>query len=177
MKLTPTIFAASLALAGTTQAATFESGDWGAAKIGHACHVFSTRAARHTSGALVLTFYQNGYNASFGYDYHPWPGETGAPWGEEDYPMLAFDDETSWLGDEMFTGDDIGGYGMSMTDGMVPEVITSVRNAKNSVDIMLDRSAQNEEVILGRFSPEGFGPALQKAGEWCAFDPNNLPSS
>lgn len=171
MKLTSAIIAASLALSNAAQAATFESGDWGAAKVGHACHVFSTRAARHTSGALVLTFYQNGYNASFGYDYHPWPGETGAPWGEEDYPMIAFDEETSWL------GDDIGGYGLFMTDGMVPEVITSVKNAKQSVDILLDRSAQNEEVILGRFSPEGFAAAIQKAGECCAFDPKNLPSS
>ena len=177
MRHTSAIFAAGLALSSAAQAATFESGDWGAAKVGHACHLFSTRAARHTSGALVLTFYQNGYNASFGYDYHPWPGETGAPWGEEDYPMIAFDDETSWLGDEMFTGDDIGGYGMFMTDGMVPEVITSVKNAKQSVDILLDRSTQNEEVILGRFSPEGFAAALQKASEWCAFDPDNLPSS
>lgn len=177
MKLRTLLFSTNLLLAGTAQAATFESGDWGAAKVGHACHVFSTRAARHTSGALVLTFYQNGFNASFGYDYHPWPGETEAPWSEEDYPMIAFDDEGSWLGDEMFTGEDIGGYGMYLTDGMLPDLISSIRTAQQSVDILLDRSAQNEVMLLGRFSPEGFEPALQKAGEWCAFDANNLPSS
>ena len=177
MKFTIAILATSLALAGTAQAATFESGNCCAAKVGHACHVFTTRAARHTSGALVLTFYQNGYNAGFGYNYQPWPGETGAPWGDEDYPALAFDDETSWLGDELFKDDGLGGYGMYLTGGMVPDVISSLRNTNRSIDVMIERSSPNELVMLGQFSPEGFEPALQKAGEWCAFNPNSLPSS
>lgn len=177
MKIATALTVASLTLATTATAATFESGDWGTARIGHACHVFTTRAARHTSGALVLTFYQNGYNASFGYNYQPWPGETEAPWGEDDYPVLALDDETSWLGDEMFKDEGAVGYGMYLTGGMLPDLITSVRKANRAVDAILERSSPNEVVVLGTFSPEGFEPALQKAGEWCAFDPNNLPSS
>ncbi|MVO15925.1 hypothetical protein [Parasedimentitalea huanghaiensis] len=177
MKLSALLCSTSLLLAANASAAIFESGDWAAAKVGHACHVFTQRAARDTSGALVFTFHNQGYSSGFGYDYHPWPGETAAPWDEDDFAVLAFDGQESWLGDEMFTHEGTGGYGAYITDGMVPDMITSILNSKTSIEVMFDRAAKGEVWLYGKFSPTGFAESLQKAGEWCAFNPRNLPSS
>ena len=177
MKFTAFFCTVSLLAVSTASAFTFESGNWAAARVGHACHVFTQRAARDTSGALVFTFHNKGYSSSFGYDYHPWPGETGAPWDEEDFVILAFDGEESWLGDEMFTHQGIGGYGAYMTDGMVPDMISAILNSTSSVEVMLDRSAKGEVWLYGKFSSAGFAENLQRASEWCDFDPHNLPSS
>jgi hypothetical protein len=104
---------ASLGFASPAAAQTFSSGDWAASKIGQVCYVFTTRAASDTSGALVFRFENKGYNAGFSYEYAPWPGETGAPWGENDYVALEVDEEVTWLSDEMST--DLGptGYNAS----------------------------------------------------------------
>lgn len=158
-------------------AATFESGNWSAAHVGHACHVFTQHAAKHTSGAIVFTFYDQGYNAEARYDYAPWPGETGAPWTETDYPLLAFDEDVDWLGDEMFADQGPGGYSMHLTGGFVSEFIAAIHATHQSIDVMIERSGANETVVYGRFSPAGFAEALTQASMWCRFDPNNLPIS
>ncbi|MBO9477750.1 hypothetical protein J7382_09410 [Shimia sp. R11_0] len=172
-----TLIAASLLAATAASATTFESGNWAAAHVGHACYVFTQFPAKHTSGALVLTFYNQGYNASLSYNYAQWPGETEAPWDANDYPALELDGEPSWLGDEMFTHDGPAGYSIEMTDGMLSEFIGAIDSTKSTIDVMIERETQKETVVFGRFSPEGFGQALQRAGEWCQFDPSNLPAS
>ena len=158
-------------------AATFESGNWAAAKIGQACHVFTQRAARDTSGALVFSFGPQGYNASFAYEYAPWPGETGAPWDEGDSVLLEVDGEEIWLGEEMFPGESHHGYRADMTDGFVSEMIAAALGAKSSISVNFDRAAQGEVWLYGKFATDGFAASLARAGEWCGFDPGSLPSS
>ncbi|WP_424982741.1 hypothetical protein [Maritalea sp. S77] len=177
MRFLATILLASLGLATPAIAQTYSSGDWAAAKIGQVCYVFTTRSARDTSGALVFRFEDKGYNAGFSYEYAPWPGETGAPWGEDDYVVLEIDGEATWLGDEMFT--DLGptGYNASMTSGFVSEMITEINKASNSVGFAMERQSDGETVLYGLFSAAGFAESMANAGEMCQFSPSALPTS
>ncbi|WP_417243260.1 hypothetical protein [Celeribacter sp.] len=173
-------FLATLALAVTTQmahAGYFEHENWATVKIGEICHVFTLGSARDTSGTLIFSFPRNGYNSSFEYRYAPYPGETGAPWGPDDSVVLSFDDEETWIGDEMALERDSHGDFASLTSGFVPEVVTSVRTANHSVDVAIDRVDEGEIWLYGTFSAAGFSAALGKAGEWCQFDPAALPES
>ncbi|AVX03827.1 hypothetical protein [Maritalea myrionectae] len=158
-------------------AQTFSSGDWAASKIGQVCYVFTTRSARDTSGALVFRFENQGYNAGFSYEYAPWPGETGAPWGENDYVALEVDGEVTWLSDEMLA--DLGptGYNASMTSGFVSEMITELNGASDSIGFAMERQSDGETVLYGLFSPAGFTESMARAGEMCQFSPSALPAS
>lgn len=166
-----------LGFASPAAAQTFSSGDWAASKIGQVCYVFTTRSARDTSGALVFRFEDKGLNAGFSYEYAPWPGETGAPWGENDYVALEVDEEVTWLSDEMFT--DLGptGYNASMTSGFVSEMIAELNGASNSVGFAMERQSDGETVLYGLFSVAGFSESMARAGEMCQFSPSALPSS
>lgn len=168
---------ASLGFAFPAAAQTFSSGDWAASKIGQVCYVFTTRAASDTSGALVFRFEDKGYNAGFSYEYAPWPGETGAPWGENDYVALEVDEEVTWLSDEMST--DLGptGYNASMTGGFVSEMITELNGASDSIGFAMERQSDGETVLYGLFSPAGFTESMARAGEMCQFSPSALPAS
>jgi len=167
----------TLALATPVAAQQFGSGDWAASKIGQTCYVFTVRSARDTSGALIFRFQENGFNADFSYEYQPWPGAQGAPWGTDDLVVLEVDGEEIWLGDEMLTAEGPTGYGASMTAGFVPEMIAAISRATNSVAYSMDRQADGEVVLYGLFSNAGFTESIKQAGEWCNFDPAALPSS
>lgn len=178
MKALLFIFAAGAALAsGPAAAATFESGNWAAAKVGQTCHVFTQRAARDTSGALVFSFGPNGYNAGFAYEYAPWPGETGAPWDDGDFVLLEADGQEIWLGEEMFAGPGPNGYTADLTAGFVSEMIAVTLGAQSSISVNFDRAAHGEVWLYGKFATEGFAESLSRAGDWCGFDPQRLPSS
>ncbi|MCV3270893.1 hypothetical protein [Roseobacter sinensis] len=169
---------AILLLAATAAAATqFQSGDWAAAKMGNRCFVYTERAAPDTSGTLIFSFDVKGFNAAFQYEYTPWPGETDAPWDEEDAVVLEVDGSALWLGDEMFTGYGAGGYVAEMTAGFVPEMLLNTMSAAQSVTVALDRVLLGETWVYGVFSISGFREALARAAEWCSFDPRNLPRS
>lgn len=159
------------------QAAGFEHGDWATVKIGQVCHVYTLRSSRDTSGTLVFSFLEKGYNPSFEYRYAPYPGETGSPWDANDTVVLSVDGEETWLGDEMTTGWDSHGDFASLTSGFVSDVIAMVRGARTNVEVAFDRAELGEQWIYGQFSAVGFTAAVVKAGEWCQFDPANLPSS
>ncbi len=158
-------------------AATFERGNWAAAKIGQTCHVFTQRAHRDTSGALVFSFGPGGYNAGFTYEYTPWPGETGAPWDEGDFVLLEADGQEIWLGEEMFAALAPNGYVADLTGGLVSEMIAVTLAAQSDISVNFDRTAHGEVWLYGKFATEGFGASLARAGEWCGFDPNRLPTS
>lgn len=177
MRFLATALIASLSLATPAFAQTFSSGDWAAAKIGQVCYVFTTRSARDTSGALVFRFENQGFNAGFSYEYAPWPGETEAPWGEDDYVVLEIDGEATWLGDEMST--DLGptGYNASMTSGFVADMIAEINRASNSVGFAMERQSDGETVLYGLFSAAGFAESMASAGEMCQFSPSALPTS
>ncbi len=169
-----------LALVFTTSmahATYFEHGAWATVKIGQVCKVFSLRSSRETSGTLVFSFMEKGFNPSFEYRYAPYPGETGAPWDEGDTVVLGVDGEESWLADEMSTGWDSYGDFAALTSGFVTDMITSLRAANDIVEVGFDRAQLGERWIYGQFSPIGFTATVVKAGEWCEFDPANLPSS
>lgn len=167
----------ALALTSPAAAQQFGSGDWAASKIGQTCYVFTVRSARDTSGALVFSFEQQGFNANFSYEYAPWPGETGAPWGQDDYVVLEVDGEETWLGDEMFPLETSSGYGASITSGFVAEMIGEISGASNSVGYSMNLQAQGETVLFGLFSVAGFEQSMAQAGQWCQFDPKALPES
>lgn len=171
------ILAVTCLLASGTSAATYQSGNWAAAKVGQACYVFTQRAARDTSGALVFSFGPKGYNAGFSYEYAPWPGETTAPWDEDDTVTLEVDGKEIWLGEEMFPGQDWRGYAAHMSGGLVPEMIAALLAAHSSVSVNFDRAAHGEVWLYGKFATEGFTATLTEAGAICGFDPLNLPSS
>lgn len=158
-------------------AAYFEHGGWATVKIGQVCHVFSLRSSRDTSGALVFSFLEKGYNPSFEYRYAPYPGEDGPPWDETDTVVFSIDGEESWLGDEMASGWDTQGNFVSLTSGFVSDMISALRAADGIVDVAFDRHKLGEQWVYGRFSAIGFSATIVKAGEWCQFDPSNLPSS
>lgn len=172
-----TLLASILAI-GTTPAVAsqFQSGDWSAVAIGNTCFVYTERAAPDTSGTLVFGFGGGGFNATFRYDYQPWPDEQGAPWDADDIVVLEIDGAPLWLSDEMFTGQD-GGYMASMTDGFVPDMVLTAMTATDTITFALDRSAFNETWIYGIFSVFGFRESLEQAAHWCDFDPRNLPRS
>ncbi|SFR09043.1 hypothetical protein [Poseidonocella sedimentorum] len=158
------------------RAAYFEHGAWATVKIGHICHVYSLRSSRETSGALVFSFPERGYDASFEYRYAPYPGEVDDPWGPNDPVVIFVDGEESWIGEEMSTGWDSRGDFASLTTGFVPDMMSMVRGATGIVEVALDRVELGERWIYGQFSAEGFTATVVKAGEWCLFDPDNLPS-
>ncbi|MFT6460413.1 hypothetical protein [Pseudophaeobacter arcticus] len=170
--LSSLVFSTSLA-----HADYFEHGDWATVKIGQVCYVYSLRSAKDTSGTLIFGFLEKGYNASFEYRYAPYPGETGAPWDEDDLVALSVDGEESWLGEEMMSGWDSQGYFTSLTGGFVSEMIGMVRAATDTVEVAFDREKLGERWVYGLFSATGFSATVVKAGEWCQFDPANLPSS
>ncbi len=173
----PLISASCLLAASTTSAATFESGNWAAAKVGQTCHVFSQRAARDTSGALVFSFGPQGYNAAFTYEYAPWPGEAGAPWDEGDTVLLEVDAQEIWLGEEMFAGPGPNGYVADMTSGLVGEMVAATLAATSTISVNFDRAAMGEVWLYGKFATDGFAASLARAGEWCGFNPTQLPAS
>lgn len=158
-------------------AAYFEHGAWATVKIGQVCHVYTLRSSRDTSGALVFSFLEKGYNPSFEYRYAPYPGETGPPWDEADAVILTVDGAVSWLGDEMASGWDSEGDFASLTSGFVSDMIATLRAANGVVDVVFDRTKLGEQWVYGRFSATGFTAVIVKAGEWCQFDPSNLPAS
>ena len=155
----------------------FEHGNWATVKIGQVCYVYSLRSAKDTSGTLIFGFLEKGYNASFEYRYTPYPGESGSPWDQEDYVVLSVDGSESWLGDEMTTGLDSHGDFASLTAGFVPEIIAMIRAATSNVEVAFDREKLGERWVYGLFSATGFSATVVKAGEWCQFDPANLPAS
>ncbi len=175
--LAATCLALSPISAPVALAQTYHSGNWAAAKVGQACYVFTQRAARDTSGALVFSFGPGGYNAGFAYEYAPWPGENGAPWDEGDFVILEVDGQEIWLGDEMFPGEGINGYRADMTSGFVAEMIAAIKAAQSTVGVNFDRAAKGEVWVYGLFATEGFAESLTEAGAMCGFDPNRLPSS
>lgn len=177
MPLKPLLAAACLTAGTAASAATFESGNWAAAKVGQTCHVFTQRAHRDTSGALVFSFGPSGYNAGFTYEYAPWPGESGAPWDEEDFVLLEADGQEIWLGEEMLTTLAPNGYVADLTSGFVSEMIAVTLAAESDISVNFDRAAHGEVWLYGKFATEGFGASLARAGEWCGFDPARLPSS
>lgn len=181
MRIPNSIPAALIALsaisASSAHAAPFQSGNWAAARIGQTCYVFSLHAARDTSGALVFSFGPGGYNASFAYEYAPWPGENEVPWDADDTVVLEVDGEEIWLGEEMFTGEGTNGYRADMTDGFVPEMIAALQAAQSTVSVNFDRAAHGEVWLYGGFNIDGFSESLTEAGVQCGFDPNHLPSS
>lgn len=178
MKFLQLALAAAVSLAAfPASAATFESGNWAAAKIGQTCHVFTQRAARDTTGALVFSFGPQGTNAGFAYEYAPWPGETGAPWDEGDFVLLEVDGQEIWLGEEMFAGPGPNGYTAGMTSGFVSEMIAAALGAQSSISVNFDRAAHGEVWLYGKFATDGLAASLTRAGAWCGFDPNRLPSS
>jgi hypothetical protein len=158
-------------------AQTYQSGNWAAAKVGQVCYVFTQRAARDTSGALVFSFGPGGYNAGFAYEYAPWPGESGAPWDRDDSVILEIDGQEIWLGEEMFTDEGLHGYRADMTGGFVPEMITALQASRSTVSVNFDRPAKGEVWLYGSFASEGFSASLSEAGAMCGFDPNRLPAS
>lgn len=159
------------------QAGQFQQGNWGAAMIGNQCHVYSLASARDTSGTLIFSFARDGYNASFTYEYTPWPGETETPWDEDDTTVLQVDGAAIWLGDEMFTGWGPGGDTISMTAGFVPDMVMQAMTARETLSVSLDRSAHGEIWLYGHFSTDGFAESLEQAASWCGFNPRNLPRS
>ncbi len=166
-----------LSLSAPVSSQQFGEGDWAASKIGQVCYVFTVRSARHTSGNLIFHFENQGFNAGFRYEYEPWPGETDAPWGSDDYVVLEVDNEEIWLGDEMFPEEGRTGYLATMTQGFVSEMITELEGATNSVAYAMYSEEQAENQTFGLFSVAGFSESLAKAGEWCQFNPSDLPSS
>lgn len=171
------VFMLGLASATTVQAVQYEQGNWGAALIGNQCHVYTLASARDTSGTLIFSFAREGYNASFTYEYTPWPGETGTPWDEDDTVVLEVDGAAIWLGDEMFTGWGPGGDTISLTGGFVPDMVMQALSAQETISVALDRSAHGEIWLYGHFSTTGFADTLAQAAEWCGFNPRNLPRS
>lgn len=155
----------------------FERDHWATVKIGQVCFVYSLRSSRDTSGTLVFSFLERGYNPSFEYRYAPYPGETGLPWDPNDTVVLSLDGEEIWMGEEMMTAWDPHGDFATMTTGVVAEMIARVRAAETSVEVAFDRVELGEVWIYGLFSPTGFTATVVKAGEWCRFDPANLPAS
>ena len=158
-------------------AATYKNGDWAAARIGQTCYVFTQRAARDTSGALVFSFGPGGYNAGFAYEYAPWPGESGAPWDEDDTVILEVDGQEVWLGEEMFPGEGPNGYRADMTGGFVSEMIATLKASQSTVSVNFDRAAHGEVWLYGSFAIAGFAASLAEGGAMCGFDPSRLPSS
>ncbi|MEL0435905.1 hypothetical protein [Phycobacter sp. K97] len=181
MRIFPALAATFLALsplaATGVSAATYKSGNWAAAKVGQTCYVFTQRAARDTSGALVFSFGPGGYNSGFAYEYAPWPGEDGAPWDQDDTVILEVDGQEIWLGDEMLAAEGLHGYRADMTDGFVPEMIAALRASQSTVSVNFDRAAHGEVWLYGSFATEGFSASLSEAGAMCGFDPSNLPAS
>ncbi|MEP2642786.1 hypothetical protein [Roseobacter sp.] len=170
-----TLLVLILSLWATASAATqFQSGDWAAAKIGNQCFIYTQRAARDTSGALIFSFGVQGLNAGFRYEYAPWPGDTQAPWDADDIILLEIDGATVWLGDEMMLGDSAVGYAADLTPGFVPEMAQAILGATDTVTVALDRVALGETWTYGVFSPMGFKETLDHARQWCEFDPGNL---
>lgn len=159
------------------QAQQFAQDDWAASRIGQVCYVFTTRAARDTSGALIFRFEEHGYNAGFAYEYKPWPGETEAPWDPDDFVLLEVDGEEVWLGEEMFAGQGATGYRADMTSGMVTEMIAGLAAAERSVSFSMERQAKGETWLYGLFSVAGFRETMAEAGALCQFDPFALPQS
>lgn len=155
----------------------FESGDWAATKTDQTCQVFTVRSSKHTSGRLIFRFDNQGFNADFGYEYEPWPGETEAPWGSEDEVVLEIDGEESWLAEEMSPLQNANGYGVFITAGFVQEVISAFGAAQNTVAVLMNRQPQGEKTVYGQFSVSGFSNSMGKASEWCQFTPTDLPSS
>jgi hypothetical protein len=169
---------ASVLLPAAAWASQAQHGDWAAAQIGNRCHVYSVRSAPDTSGALIFSFSQKGYNASFEYEYTPWPGETATPWDEDDLVVLEVDDTATWLGDEMFQHFHAGGDILVMTAGFVPDMLLQMMSAQTSVVVALERAAHGGEVWLyGQFAITGFAESLAEAAGWCDFNPRNLPRS
>lgn len=171
------LLATATLLASGASAATYQTGNWAAAKVGQTCYVFTQRAARDTSGALVFSFGPQGHNADFSYEYAPWPGETGTPWDEDDTVTLEIDGQEFWLGEEMFPDEDWRGYAAHMTGDFVPEMIAALLSAQTSVSVNFDRAAHGEVWLYGKFATEGFDATLREAGAICGFDPLNLPGS
>lgn len=161
----------------TASALEFQSGDWRASKIGNTCYIHTQRAAPHTSGTLIFGFGQGGYNASFQYEYTAWPGETEAPWSEDDSVVLEVDGTESWLGDEMFTQVRNGNYVADMASGFVSDMVMNMFSAQNTLTVAFDRPSLGETWVYGVFSPQGFHESMSQAATWCAFEPRNLPSS
>ena len=176
--LTTAVVATGIATNATAQANYYESGNWATVRMGQNCHVYSLRADKHTSGVLSFTFADQGYNASFTYEYHPWTNDEGAPWDQNaDYVELYIDDTAIWLGDEMFFGVRDGVDNASMASGLVGEMIDATLTAQRGVSFAVHRTSEGETWTYGGFSTLGFADVIRQAGQTCGFDPRNLPSS
>jgi hypothetical protein len=172
------LFLGAIILPAAASAGQVQHADWAAAQIGNRCHVYSVRSAPDTSGTLIFSFSQGGYNASFEYEYRPWPGETETPWDEDDLVVLEVDDTATWLGDEMFPHVHAGGDILVMTGGFVPDMVLQMMSAQSTVGVALERAAHGGEVWLyGQFATAGFAESLAEAAAWCDFNPRNLPRS
>lgn len=173
------ILSIAIACAFVQQAAAeqFESGDWAVTKVDDVCTVVTVRSAKHTSGQLLFSFKNYGFDASFSYIYTPWPGETDAPWGIDDEVVLEIDNEESWLSDEMSPYQPLDGYGVSITAGFIRDLISDIGAAQHSIGLSMNSQSSGEVMLYGLFSVAGFSDSIEKAGEWCQFDPSALPES
>ncbi|WP_300030075.1 hypothetical protein [uncultured Roseobacter sp.] len=169
-------FAAFFLCATSAKATQSQTGDWAAVRMGNQCFVYTQRAASHTSGTLIFSFDPEGFNAAFHYQYTAWPGETEAPWDEDDAVLLEVDGAEIWLGEEMFKDYREGRYVVELTAGFVPDMVLSLLGATDSVSVALDRTRLGETWVYGLFSASGFRETLTQAAEWCSFDPHNLPT-
>ena len=154
-----------------------EAGNWAAVAIGNRCLVYSLHPGRDTSGTLIFAFEKGGYNASFKYEYTPWPGDSGTPWDARDLPVFEVDERATDLGAEMGTWFGQGGYSLELSGGFIPDAVMYIMGAQQ-VGIGLERAAHGNELwIYGTFSTDGFSDVLSQAADWCAFDPRGLPRS
>lgn len=172
------LLASAIASGALAQGNYFESGNWAAVRMGKTCHMFTLQADRHTSGMLLFTVDEQGYNAGFSYEYHPWSNDEGTPWDESsDYIELYIDDAATWLGDEMSLGNYMGRDGASMTSGFVGEMISTLSNAKQNISVAVHLAAKGETWTYGGFSTDGFAAVVQQASVMCQFNPAALPAS
>ncbi|NIZ13753.1 hypothetical protein [Phaeobacter sp. HF9A] len=181
--LKPLLGAAALSLVASLSHASglfAEAGNWAAVFKGNRCHVYTLSSARDTSGYLEFAFDKKGYNASFDYIYIPWtPDESEPPWNDiTDSVSLYIGDEQSWLGDEMFfyTGPGFT-YGASLTGGFVGELLSEMMSANSDFGFAVDRAAEGETWLYGKFSLNGLEQAMTQAGAMCEFNPRALPES
>lgn len=155
----------------------FSVGDWGAVRIGERCHVFTTRAARDTSGALVFQFSPGGYDAAFYYEYSPWSPDEDMPWDEGDEAILELDGVETWLADEMWLEAWPAGGRGDMTAGFVGDTLAAFAGAQRDIGVLIRRNRLGENWLYGLFSTSGYREAMAAAGEMCGFDPYQLPQS
>jgi hypothetical protein len=56
-------------------------------------------------------------------------------------------------------------------------MIAATLGAQSDISVSFDRAALGEVWLYGKFATDGFAASLARAGEWCGFDPQRLPSS